>query len=55
MKFSELTALWLKAIVATETHKHKMSKDINAILYRKTSFGKLQILFSELSNRASDS
>lgn len=55
MNISELKALCIKTIETAEAYERKMEKDkLSALPCKETPLGKLQILFSELSERTSD-
>ena len=55
MKLSELKALCIKAIDEAEARERKMGKEnVAALAYRQTPLGELQVLFTELSELASD-
>lgn len=55
MKISELKTICMQAIVAAEARERKLGKEkVAALPYKETPLGELQILFSELSELASD-
>ena len=55
MKLPELKAICIKAIDEAEARERKMGKaKLVELPYRQTPLGELQVLFSELSELASD-
>ena len=55
MKLSELKALCIKTIEEAEARERKMGKEkLTTLPYRQTPLGELQVLFSELSELATD-
>lgn len=55
MKPSELKSICIKAIEEAEAQERRMGKDkLTAMVYKQTPLGELQVLFSELSDMATD-
>ncbi len=55
MKISELKIICMQAIEVAEARERKLGKEkVAALPYKETPLGELQILFSELSELASD-
>jgi len=55
MKLSEIKAICINAIEDAEARERKLGKEkLAALPYRQTPLGELQILFSELSELATD-
>ena len=55
MKLSDLKTICIKAIEEAEANERKMGKEkLTAMAYRQTPLGELQVLFSELSDMATD-